>query len=126
MSGTTRSRATTRKAPALIFQLKVTLEEIEPPIWRRLLMPSDITLAKLHPVLQEAMGWTNSHLHQFVIRDRRIRDLRQDEGELGLKDEKKVKLDQVVGVSQSLDVFLEIPRASATSRREAPSTSTGT
>ncbi len=51
------------------YQLKVTLDGLEPPIWRRLLVPSDINLEKLHEVLQVAMGWTNSHLHQFVVGD---------------------------------------------------------
>lgn len=95
-------RATPKKAAARIFQLKIALEEVEPSIWRRLLVPSDITLAKLHFVLQKAMGWTNSHLHQFVIFDRHIGDLRQDEGELGFEDERKVKLDHLVGVNQSV------------------------
>lgn len=51
------------------YQFKVTLTEIEPSIWRRLLVPSEITLFELHEVLQVAMGWTNSHLHQFVQGD---------------------------------------------------------
>ena len=42
------------------FQLRTTLQEIEPPIWRRILVPGVINLDKLHP-----MGWTNSHLHCF-------------------------------------------------------------
>jgi hypothetical protein len=42
-----------------ILQLKVTLTEVEPPVWRRLLVPADVTLAKLHDALQDAMGWTN-------------------------------------------------------------------
>lgn len=49
-----------------IYQLKVTLNGSKPPIWRRILVPSNIALGKLHLVLQIAMGWTNSHLHQFI------------------------------------------------------------
>jgi len=47
--------------------LHVELQEIAPAIWRRLRVPSWITLATLHRVLQIAIGWTNSHLHQFDI-----------------------------------------------------------
>jgi hypothetical protein len=50
-----------------IYQLKVTLRGVRPPIWRRILVPSHITLGELHEVLQNAMGWTNSHLHEFVV-----------------------------------------------------------
>ena len=49
-----------------IYQLKVTLTGAKPPIWRRILVPSDIQLGKLHIVLQVVMGWENSHLHQFI------------------------------------------------------------
>jgi hypothetical protein len=47
------------------YQIKVTLLGTRPPIWRRLLVPADLTLEQLHPILQTAMGWTNSHLHEF-------------------------------------------------------------
>ena len=50
-----------------IFQLKITLEDTTPPIWRRLLVPGDIRLSKLHRIFQAAMGWTNSHLHSFTV-----------------------------------------------------------
>jgi hypothetical protein len=50
-----------------IFQLKVTLKGIRPPIWRRLRVRADTTLRDLHRILQRAMGWTDTHLHQFVI-----------------------------------------------------------
>lgn len=46
--------------------LKVTLDDSKPPIWRRISVPSDLTLDVFHEVLQEAMGWTNSHLHTFT------------------------------------------------------------
>ena len=49
------------------YQLKVTLKHSKPPIWRRIQVRSDITLYKLHQTLQIAMGWTNSHLHQFLV-----------------------------------------------------------
>ena len=50
-----------------IYQLKLEMLEVEPLIWRRLLVRGSITLAKLHEVIQTAMGWTNSHLHEFVV-----------------------------------------------------------
>ena len=50
-----------------IYQLKVTLRGSKPPIWRRLLVSSKLTLFDLHKIIQIAMGWTNSHLHQFII-----------------------------------------------------------
>ncbi len=53
--------------PGLVYRLKVTLKGSKPPIWRRLEVPGNITLAKLHQVLQVAMRWTDSHLHQFII-----------------------------------------------------------
>src|SRR5437867_3770994 len=55
------------KAPAdSIHQLRVTLRDVHPPVWRRIQVRSDITLAQLHRVLQEVMGWEDSHLHEFA------------------------------------------------------------
>jgi hypothetical protein len=51
--------------PPEIYQLKVTLLGTSPPIWRRLLVPADLTLAQLHDVLQAAMGWQGCHMHEF-------------------------------------------------------------
>lgn len=50
-----------------IYQLKITLQDIKPPIWRRVQLRQDMTLNALHGVIQMVMGWTCSHLHQFVI-----------------------------------------------------------
>ncbi|MBN2107187.1 MAG: plasmid pRiA4b ORF-3 family protein [Deltaproteobacteria bacterium] len=49
-----------------IYQIKVTLKDTTPPIWRRLRVQSDIKLKKLHVALQIALGWTDSHMHQFI------------------------------------------------------------
>jgi len=93
-----------RAAPKAIYQLKVTLEDVQPPVWRRLLVPADIRLPKLHATLQEAMGWTNSHLHQFSLRDRHFGDASIDGEleELNMEDERKVRLQDLVGPGQSL------------------------
>jgi len=50
-----------------IFQLKVTLLDTDPPIWRRLLVPADFTLEQLHDVLQLAVGWEDCHMHDFRV-----------------------------------------------------------
>lgn len=55
-----------------VCQVKVTLEGIDPPIWRRLVVPVWMTLDRLHAVLQASLGWTDSHLHVFEIDGERI------------------------------------------------------
>lgn len=51
-----------------IYQLKITLAGSKPLIWRRVLVSEDITLRKLHKVIQTVMWWTDTHLHEFIIR----------------------------------------------------------
>jgi hypothetical protein len=58
--------------PQEIYQLKVTLLDTRPPIWRRLLVPAGLTLEVLHDVLQLAMGWYDSHLHEFRVGQKRF------------------------------------------------------
>ena len=55
-----------------IYQLKVSLLGTKPPVWRRVLVPADLTFAKLHDVLQTAMGWYDEHMHEFRISQRRM------------------------------------------------------
>lgn len=49
------------------YQLKITLRGSKPPIWRRFIVPDTITLPELHEVIQIVMGWTDAHLHEFVV-----------------------------------------------------------
>ena len=56
-----------RSAGKSIISLKVTLRGTRPPIWRRLLMPGEMTLGDLHQAIQAAMGWHDGHLHAFNI-----------------------------------------------------------
>src|SRR6266536_3332871 len=58
-------------SPALtVYQLRVVLRCVSPLIWRRLLVRSDSTIADLHRTLQVAFGWSDEHLHRFVIHGR--------------------------------------------------------
>lgn len=54
-------------SPAPVYQLKVALQGAKPPIWRRIQVPGNFTLEQLHGVIQLCMGWSDSHLHQFII-----------------------------------------------------------
>lgn len=51
----------------LVFELKITLLETKPPVWRRFCVPGEITLDRLHDVIQIVMGWDDCHLHLFKI-----------------------------------------------------------
>lgn len=50
-----------------VFQFKITLRGIKPPIWRRILVPETYSFWDLHVAIQSAMGWRNLHLHDFEI-----------------------------------------------------------
>ena len=50
----------------MVYQLKITLLDTAPPIWRRIQVPATCNFWDLHCYIQDAFGWTNSHLHQFV------------------------------------------------------------
>lgn len=79
-----------------IYRLKVTLQETTPAVWRSLLVPADVTLGKLHNVVQIAMGWTNSHLHCFEAWSGRYGMVGIEEDADDLKDERRMKLSAVL------------------------------
>ena len=57
---------------ARAYQLKISLEDIRPEIWRRVVVPGNLNLERLHGVIQDAMGWEWDHLHEFAARGMRI------------------------------------------------------
>jgi len=78
------------------YQLKVSLEGSKPPIWRRLLVNNDIKLDTLHVAIQISMGWTNSHLHQFITEDRIFYGIKDDDFDFDIKEESKFRLSQLL------------------------------
>lgn len=79
---------------SLALQLRIVLRDIEPPIWRRLLVPDHLQLSQLHNVFQGAMGWTNSHLHEFDIAGLSYGPMDPEARAMGYPafDEKRVRL----------------------------------
>jgi len=52
-----------------VYQFKISLLDIRPPIWRRILVPETYTFWDLHVAIQDVMGWLDYHLHQFEVVD---------------------------------------------------------
>lgn len=86
------------KQPAVVYQLKITLRDIKPPIWRRVQVKG-CSLAKLHDIIQTCMGWEDYHLHEFEIGERRYGLPEQWEKgihEPEVENSRKIKLSQLV------------------------------
>ncbi len=93
---------TASRQEAGVYQLKIVLSDTQPPVWRRLLVRGDVSLGLLHAIIQVSMGWTNSHLHQFNIKNQTYSDL-EFETDLyldaeypSMQDENKTALMKVV------------------------------
>ena len=52
------------------YQIKILLQDIQPEIWRRVVVNSSLSLEKFHMVIQKSVGWENKHLHMFVNKDK--------------------------------------------------------
>ncbi|MBU1662577.1 MAG: plasmid pRiA4b ORF-3 family protein [Chloroflexi bacterium] len=78
-----------------IYQIKVTLRDSSPPIWRRIQVRSDTRLDELHLILQDVMGWDNYHMHQFVIQGEYYGQPCDDDF-MDMRNESKYKLSDLV------------------------------
>src|SRR5438552_16317025 len=96
---TAASREASAKAdPGTLYQFKISLDGLEPPIWRRIQV-QDCTLDKLHAYIQTAMGWTNSHLHRFKIGEQQYADpmlMEEDFKEFSYGDSTNTKISDIL------------------------------
>jgi len=92
------NRVPTKPGQETVYRLRVALLETTPPIWRRFVVPSGVTLHRLHLILQKVMGWTNSHLYSFKIGpdEYAMPDPDNELYELPFKNSKRVKLSQLL------------------------------
>ena len=65
MEMTAETKTQRPKTQLGIYELRITLQEIRPPVWRLVQVPDTLRLSRLHDVLQAVIGWTDSHLHRF-------------------------------------------------------------
>ncbi len=91
--------------PDDVFQLRVSLLGIKPPIWRRVLARQDVKLPQLHAILQIVMGWTNSHLHQFKVGDVVFAQPDQEYDEPGPIDYRRITLNQIAPRRSSTCIY---------------------
>lgn len=77
-----------------VYQLKITLRDIRPPVWRRVQV-KDCTLLQLHNIIQTCMGWDGYHLHAFDIGGVQYAEPDPD-GMMECEDERRVRLSQIV------------------------------
>jgi hypothetical protein len=85
-----------RTMQATVHHLKVTIVGTEPEVWRRVIVPSDITLARLHPVLQAAFGFWDCHPHEFHVAGARYGVPRSAGGGSSCQDEALARLGALV------------------------------
>lgn len=78
-----------------IFQLKIALKGIKPPIWRRVLVEDSVSFHKLHEIIQRAMGWENYHLYSFEAGGMEIGNP-DEEYDGKIADSRKVRLAQIM------------------------------
>ena len=96
-----------KNSPAApIYQLKVTLAEVGPPVWRRIRVRGDLSLERLHAVVQRVMGWHDSHLHEWTLEGRRYGQPEPDEPEYEVDDERKVTLREAAPAARSRFEYL--------------------
>jgi len=91
--------AARKRAAPKLYELHVELEDIEPLIWRRILVPGSIKLPKLHDLLQLVMGWSDSHLHSFEVGHKTFSLAHEEMEDLHILDERKYTLGRVLGES---------------------------
>ena len=84
------------------YQLKVTLQEAKPPIWRRIVLSPEKSLLDLHKIIQSTMGWDNAHL--FLFRQDGVLYGHPEEDGLEVRDCKEVSLKETL--QEEKDTFL--------------------
>jgi hypothetical protein len=99
-----RNAATERARRYQVYQLRLMVRRVSPPIWRRIRVRSDVTLARLHTVIQVLMGWYDYHLYQFRIANEPHGPQRDDDAEYGTR--KSVRISLSTAFSLGLDTII--------------------
>ncbi len=102
---TARSRGSRREKP-YVFQLRIELLGVEPPIWRRIQIPSGATFWDLHVAIQDAMGWQDYHLHEFRFLGTKVRvGIPLDDEPLAILPGWELRVDQYLTHGEPLALY---------------------
>ncbi len=93
-----------------VLQFKVTLRGVKPPVWRRIVVPESYSFWELHVAIQDAMGWTDTHLHVFEVMHPLYCELVQ----IGLPDDGGFEGETLPGWKQKISAYF--PRDGARAR----------
>ena len=88
-----------------IYQFKITLSHIRPPVWRRIEVPADFTLFEMAAVIVSVMGWSGGHLHQFRIGGEYYGLPNEFMDDMDMTDERKVALKDMVEAGTKRFIF---------------------
>jgi hypothetical protein len=94
---TVETKTRKSKTQPCVYELRITLQEVLPPIWRLIRVPDTLRLSHLHDALQTVIGWTDSHLHRFE-KDGKHWGVPDDEGDDGIEisDESRIPISAVL------------------------------
>lgn len=86
------------------LRITIALRDVRPAVWRRIVVPAEVTLERLHTLVQIAMGWEDDHLHQWESNGQRFGE---SSAHLGIADERQVRLLALAGPGQSVDYLYD-------------------
>jgi hypothetical protein len=98
-------RVTDRKKQVRMLQFRVSVNDVKPEIWRRVLVSSNTTLAGLHRVLQILMGWNDTHLYAFVINKRRYSPATGDDDVTAKRNSIETKLSGIPAANRKFITY---------------------
>jgi hypothetical protein len=93
-----------RSLPLFMYQFDIRLLGSDPPIWRRILVPDQMTLSGLHHLIQVVMGWEHSHMHEFCVNS--IRYGEPDPNDTTLRNNHRVRLRDILREKDARFLYL--------------------
>jgi len=84
-----------------VYQLRIDVDGIRPPLWRRIAVRGDTTLNRLHEIIQVLFDWSGYHLHDFEVGGVEFTDDPESQREFGMRSEKRVRLEEL-GLSEGV------------------------
>jgi len=93
----------------IVYQFKISLQEISPPVWRRIQVPSRYSFWDLHVAIQDSMGWLDYHLHAFRIK----KPHKSRVSHIGIPDDEFDDIQELPGWTEYIADYFQVPGKTA-------------